>query len=151
MFDIRECFTAVLATAVEDQELCNAAASELCQLVLQKGATSNRMGSGKKKMVLKARVTEAFTGTATTLSIKLEDDAVVTMDGAGLKQRMIIGPIPKARLTLGALIVNQAVPAGQYQEFIGVRAVGDNTFETTGRARIWFEEEADDDAGIDIA
>jgi len=148
--DMNLTLTRVAATGVIEQSVCDAGASEMCVNWLTMPKAANRIGVGANKMCLKVRCTEDFVGTGTVISFKLESDTDAGFATA-LKQHMIVGPIPKARAVAGVLLVNQAVPACEVQKYLGLRCVGDNTFETTGKIIAWFEEECEQDAGIDIA
>jgi len=143
MFDINNCLTAVLTTNVLEQQICNAGATEASTNYMDLGKANLQIANGKKTPILKFRVTEAFAGTGTTLTIDLESDTDSGFATA-LKQVIRLGVIPKARLVAGALL-QFPLPPEKYQRYLHGYFTGDNTFETTGKAIMWIEDGADGD------
>ena len=123
MFDIKNCFTAALATNVLPQTFTGDGTSTN-SLDLDKAGIAIAGGKGQY-LVIKSIA--AF-NTLTSLEIILQSSDV-TGFGSGLKEVFAIN-IALADLSAGALLVNQQIPVQKYQQFMRLKynVVGsDNT------------------------
>jgi len=142
MFDIHNCYTAVLTTNVIEQRVCDGGATEASTQYIDHGAEGMKLGGGVRPPILKVLVTEIFAGTATVLTITLETDTDSAF-GTALKQVMVLAAaIAKAKLTVGKLF-QFALPHQVYQRYSRLYFEGDNTFETTGKVKAWIDSDPD--------
>lgn len=116
----------------DSQRVCNAGASEASTNVYDFGVADPKIGKGER-MALLFTVEEAFTGTATTLTVTLQsssDNAVA--DAYADIVGITTGAIAKAVLVAGYQFTLELPPFATYERYLQALYTGDNTFETTG-------------------
>jgi hypothetical protein len=111
------------------QRVCNGGATEVSENVYDCGAANANTGMGEP-LIFVFTVDAAFAGTATTLTVNLQDCTTAGgtyYDIPGASS----GAIAKATLVAGYQFTI-VMPPTAHDRYIGVNYVGDNTFETTG-------------------
>ena len=129
MFDMYNCFTAVLTTGVIPQDITTQAASTN---YIDLDVANVRIAGGKGQFLI-VRVGTAFTASsATGLDIRLETDTASGFATA-LKQVFSVN-IPNASLTAGKLLINQQLPVQKYQRYMRLyfNPVGGDVTYTAG-------------------
>lgn len=140
MFDINNCFTAVLTTNVLKQAITGDAASVN---YIDLGAANLNIAGGKKAPVLKVQVIDAFTtgDVATGMEVRLESDTDPAF-GTALKQ-ILSKNLLIAQLTAGKLVFNIPMEVQKYQRYLRVyfNAIG-GTFNA-GSVIAWIDDGAE--------
>jgi hypothetical protein len=115
MFDIKNCFTAVLTTNVLKQAITASAASVN---YIDQNKANIKLGAEPRKTYLVVRVIDAFTsgGASTGLTVALETDTDAGFATA-LKQ-VLKETIALASLTAGKVILCIPLPVQKYQQFM---------------------------------
>ena len=115
------------------QGICNAGATEYSENAIDLGAARN-IAKGRTLYVV-IIVDVLFAGTGTTLTISVVS---ATNNDLTTGQVVLIATpaIAKGSLTAGRVPIVLALPplpeSGGAQRYLGLKFVGDNTFETTG-------------------
>lgn len=112
------------------QRVCNAGATEVSENVYDCGVAAPNIGKGKPITIL-FTVDEVFAGTATTLTVSVQDCAT---EGGGYAniEGANSGAIAKATLAAGYQFTI-TLPQIAHARYLGILYTGDNTFETTGK------------------
>lgn len=120
-----------------DQAVCNAAATEVSEDVVDLLAAGDAIGRERYLHVL---VTEAFAGTGTTCTFVLETDDNEAMASAA--DIYTSAAIAKATLVPGYKAVRVRIPKG-CERYLRLSCEGDDTFETTGKITAWLGDAGD--------
>jgi hypothetical protein len=124
------------------QTICNSGTTEYSTSYVDFGSAVN-FGKGEPLAVV-ITVDELFAGTGTTLTISL-----VTATASDLTTGQVVlystPAIAKASLTAGRAPIVLPLPplaeSGSAQRYFGLKFVGDNTFETTGKMTAYLTEQ----------